>query len=73
MLQQFTISAAWRSAAAVLDMLKQLHRAMPMQGRLIALFTSDAQVIMQATSVLPLVAFVMVRSSSICTCSVYDA
>lgn len=34
-----------------------------MQGRLIALFTSDAQVIMQATSVLPLIALVMVSSS----------
>ena len=32
-----------------------------MQGQLIALFTSDAQVIAQATAVLPLIAFAMVR------------
>ena len=32
-----------------------------LQGQLIALFTSDAQVIAQATAVLPLIAFAMVR------------
>lgn len=35
---------------------------MYLQGQLIALFTSDAQVIAQATAVLPLIAFVMVRT-----------
>ena len=34
-----------------------------LQGRLIALFTSDAQVIAQATAVLPLIAFVMVSTT----------
>lgn len=33
-----------------------------LQGQLIALFTSDAQVIAQATAVLPLVAFAMVSN-----------
>ena len=38
-----------------------------LQGRLIALFTSDAQVIAQATAVLPLIAAVMVRLSLLCS------
>lgn len=33
-----------------------------LQGRLIGLFTSDAQVIAQATAILPVIAFVMVSS-----------
>ncbi len=35
-------------------------KLLSLQGRLIALFTSDAQVIAQATAILPLIAFVMV-------------
>ncbi len=37
-------------------------KLLSLQGRLIALFTSDAQVIAQATAILPLIAFVMVSS-----------
>lgn len=38
-------------------------KLLSLQGRLIALFTTDAQVIAQATAILPLIAFVMVSSS----------
>ena len=37
---------------------------MLLQGRLISLFTSDAQVIAQATAILPVIAFVMVSYAS---------
>ena len=66
----YSISAVVKAAldslmAVVYALVVALKDSVALQGRLIGLFTSDAQVIAQATAILPVIAFVMVSSFSV--------